>query len=106
MTWSAAGPFETERAALDAAQRWEVPYNPADAEGWRAAQRQAHGDRLREAIERTGTPVGWYDSRIMSWAGGWEVAITEVFAGLIERAYEAGLRDARTDRAAIDGLDQ
>jgi hypothetical protein len=104
-TWRASGPFGRENEVQAAARRWDVPLQSwqGDTDAWRTAARQAMYDRLREALLRTATPIGDYDARTVQWLAGWEVATTEVVAGLIERAYEAGLRAARTDRAAIEG---
>lgn len=106
MTWQASGPFDTEQDAAAAATWRHVDTDPYDNEAWRQARAEAKDLRLHEALHRTGVPVWAYDTRILAWFAGWEPSMVEVVASLIERAYEAGLRDARTDRPPYAEDDQ
>jgi hypothetical protein len=103
--WRATGPFDSELEARAAAKRWSDPtvgldrdrsYELAhDSEDWRAGMRDVRRQRLWEALQRTGVKTGRYDNELVVWLDGWEIASVEVVASLIERAYEAGARDAR-----------
>lgn len=89
----ASGPYETELQAL------------ADVAGIYARSRQsnrrgtideANLARLRDACERTGVAIGAFDARILAWLAGWEPQTCAVMAGLVTRAYAAGLTAAET----------
>ncbi|HEX3678778.1 MAG TPA: hypothetical protein VHU90_03570 [Galbitalea sp.] len=104
MTWEPTGPFDSELAARAAAKRWSDPTAGLDRETaydmghqpelYRAGMRDVRKQRLREALQRTGIETGEYDDELPMWVDGWESASVEVLASLIERAYEAGVRDA------------
>lgn len=94
-TWRAARPFPNEHEALTAADRWRhVDVSPYDNDLWRQAMLRAAQLRLREAIDRTGTPCSAYEHQILDYLARDEPATVEILASLVERAYEAGARDA------------
>ena len=97
MTWKATGPFETEGETRDAAGWQDVDVDPTDNERWREARKAAKASRIRQVLDRTATPVGAYDKRLLTWVTTWEPEVIEVIAGLIERAYEQGVHDAHGD---------
>jgi hypothetical protein len=46
---------------------------------------------LRETCDRASVTVGTFDAPILAWLAGWEPKTCAVVAGLISRAYTAGL---------------
>ena len=46
---------------------------------------------LREACDLSGVALGAFDARILAWLAGWEPEICAVVAGLVTRAFTAGL---------------
>jgi hypothetical protein len=64
----------------------------------RSNQRGVMGDAnlacLREACDQAGVTLGAFDARILAWLAGWEPETCAVVAGLITRAYAAGLSAA------------
>jgi hypothetical protein len=79
--YNAAGPYETERDAREAAARTGAGefYTAAD-----------NHHVLLDALEAAGVTLGTYDRQIVEWLAGWERATCAVIAGLVDRAYEAG----------------
>jgi hypothetical protein len=75
-----AGPFETERQALDtAAVRAVFAPGPGRMQPPNLAM-------LRAACEGADVELGAYDLRILAWLAGWEPQVCAVVAGLITRA--------------------
>jgi hypothetical protein len=54
---------------------------------------------LGQALAAAGVELGAYDERILGWLAGFEPATVAVVAGLIGRAYQAGLRAAPDEQA-------
>jgi len=84
MSQSAAGPFETERDAREAAITLAGGQYPSG--GIAAANLAA----LTEAANVAGVELGDYDRQILGWLAGYEPAMCAVIAGLITRAAERG----------------
>lgn len=78
MTATPLGPFETEQQA-------------------RMAALAAPDPMLIRACEAAGVTLGAYDERILAWLSGWELSTCAVVAGLVARAYAAGLMAVRQD---------
>lgn len=92
------GPFDTERQALAtraaAALRAAFDANPGVGAG--------DPERLRlltGACAAAGVELGDYDLRLLRWVAGWEDATCVQIAGMITRAYRAGL--AARDEGAV-----
>jgi hypothetical protein len=88
---TAAGPFETEREALDL---------PSVRAAYAAITGPGTGDLeclriLEDALTAAGVQLGIYDVRILHWLANWEAQTCAVIAGLITRAHAAGLGTAR-----------
>ncbi|HUY51679.1 MAG TPA: hypothetical protein VMV92_39245 [Streptosporangiaceae bacterium] len=80
-----AGPFETEREALD------LPAIRGIYDAMHASTRRGLGDELclrllEEACAAAGVELGGYDRRILAWLAGWEAQMCAVVAGIITRA--------------------
>lgn len=85
------GPYETRRqAAADVAEVY--------AQGRISVRRGVMGEanlaRLKDTCEQAGINLGSYDSQILAWLAGWEPETCGVIAGLVSRAYAAGLARA------------
>jgi hypothetical protein len=91
LTAATTRPYETERQA-----RAEVAgvYAHCARSSQRGVMGQANLAYLREACDRTSVPLGAFDTRILAWLVGWESETCAVVAGLINRAYAAGLSAA------------
>jgi hypothetical protein len=74
----AAGPFETERQALD----WPA-VRAVDAVFEMTPHNLA---MLTDACTAAGVELGAYDRRILGWLAGWEPTTCAVVAGIIARA--------------------
>jgi hypothetical protein len=85
------GPFDSERDARAAA----LAAVPPD-EGRTVLSGAQNRQLLGQACEAAGIEMGRYDDRIVEWLSGWEDAICMVVAGLVTRAYAAGMA-ARED---------
>jgi hypothetical protein len=84
-----AGPFETERQALDTPAVRAV-YTAFEAAPGPGRMQPPNLAMLRAACERAGIELGTYDVRILAWLAGWEPQICAVIAGLITRARSHG----------------
>jgi hypothetical protein len=98
-----SGPFETEDQAR------ELPAVRAVYEAFRAdpgTGRMAPDCRsiLDAACQAAGVDVGAYDDRILTWLSQWEPQMCAVIAGLITRAFEAGLGDVSEDTLRLDTI--
>ena len=98
-----SGPFETEGQAR------ELPAVRAVYEAFRAdpgvGKMEPHNRRmLGRACEAAGVVTGRYDDRIIEWLSGWEPQMCAVVAGLITRAYEAGLGDVSEDTRRLGAI--
>ena len=83
---ASAGPFDTERQALDLP---EVKAAYASITG--AGTGTLECVRILEtALSAAGVDLGAYDKRIVNWLGNWEAQTCAVIAGLIYRAHAAG----------------
>ena len=80
----AAGPFETERQAREAATVLAGGQYP------HANITAANLAALTDAANVAGLHLGAYDRRILEWLSGYEPAMCAVIAGLITRAAERG----------------
>ncbi|SRR5579875_1313105 len=103
------GPLETLRQARDA-PAVRATYDAAHASTRRGVLGERNAAMLDEACRAAGVRRGAYDYRILAWLAGWEPETCVVVAGLIQRAYLAGLGE-RADRAlatdmAGDGDDE
>jgi len=86
--------YETERqAAADVAGI----YAECDRSNHRGVMGEASLAYLRDACERSEVSLGAFDARILAWLAGWEPETCAVVAGLVTRAYAAGL--SATDSA-------
>ncbi|HMG62820.1 MAG TPA: hypothetical protein VK599_07720 [Streptosporangiaceae bacterium] len=91
------GPYDSERQARAAAHSVVPP------EGGRSILRLAQCRELLDlACEAAGVETGEYDKRILDWIAGFEDSACMVFAGLVARAYEAGLEDRAAARGEPD----
>jgi hypothetical protein len=88
-------PYETERQA-----RADVAgvYAQRAQSNRRGVMSEANLAYLREACDRTNVTVGAFDARILAWLAGWEPETCAVLAGLVTRAYAAGLSAAGSTR--------
>ena len=84
-----AGPFETERQALDTPAVRAV-YTAFEAAPGLGRMQPPNLAMLRAACERADVELGAYDVRILAWLAGWEPQICAVVAGLITRARSQG----------------
>jgi hypothetical protein len=84
-----AGPFETERQALDtpAVRAVFATFEAAPGQGRMQPPNLA---MLRAAFEGADVALGAYDLRILAWLAGWEPQVCAVVAGLITRAGSHG----------------
>ena len=84
-----AGPFETERQALDtlAVRAVFTAFEAAPGQGRMQPPNLA---MLRAACEGADVELGAYDLRILAWLAGWEPQVCAVVAGLITRASSHG----------------
>jgi hypothetical protein len=84
-----AGPFETERQALDtpAVRAVFTTFQAAPGQGRMQPLNLA---MLRAACEWADVELGAYDLRILAWLAGWEPQVCAVVAGLITRARSHG----------------
>jgi len=84
-----AGPFETERQALDtpAVRAVFTAFEAAPGQGRMQPPNLA---MLRAACEGADVELGAYDLRILTWLAGWEPQVCAVVAGLITRARSHG----------------
>jgi hypothetical protein len=82
------GPFETERAAREAATAYAVVADVAAGQASSIAA--ANRAMLLDAVNAAGVQLGDYDRRILDWLAGYEPATCAVVAGLIARAAEPG----------------
>jgi hypothetical protein len=82
------GPFETDDQAR------MLPEVRAVHEAFRAGTGDLSGERMMlDACEAAGVTLGAYDARILHWVAGFEVQDCAVIAGIIRRAYLAGLAE-------------
>jgi hypothetical protein len=88
------GPYADERQARAAALA-VVPPEP----GWSILRHAQCRQLLDLACEAAGVAAGEYDKRILEWVSGFEDSACAVFAGLITRAYLAGLATKGTEPA-------
>jgi len=92
------GPFETEDQAR------MLPEVRAIHEAFRAGTGTLSGEpMLTAACEAAGIELGAYDRRIIAWLGNWEAQTCVVLAGIIMRAYLAGLADKGTEMEEGNG---
>ena len=77
-----AGPFETQRQAIDTAR--VVIDSPLGS--WDAASQR----RLEDACAAAGVQLAGYDRQIVAWMSTWEPWVVVVICGLISRAHQAG----------------
>ena len=84
-----AGPFETERQALDTPAVRAV-YTTFEAAPGPGRMQPPNLAMLRAACEEADVELGTYDLRILAWLAGWEPQICAVVAGLITRARSHG----------------
>ena len=84
-------PYETERQA-----RADVAgvYAKCARSSRRGVMGEANLAYLREACDLGGVALGAFDARILAWLAGWEPETCAVVAGLVTRAYTAGLNAA------------
>ena len=80
-----AGPFETERQALDTPAVRAV-FTTFEAAPGLGRMQPPNLAMLRAACEGAGVELGAYDLRILSWLAGLEPQMCAVVAGLITRA--------------------
>jgi hypothetical protein len=85
------GPFASERDARAAA----LAAIPPD-EGMTILSASQNRQLLGQACEAAGVETGRFDDLTLDWISGWEDAICAVVAGLVTRAYAAGMA-ARED---------
>jgi hypothetical protein len=84
-----AGPFESERQALDTPAVRAV-YTAFEAAPGPRRMHPANLAMLRAACEGADVELGAYDLRILAWLAGWEPQVCAVVAGLIMRAGSHG----------------
>jgi len=84
-----AGPFETERQALDTPAVRAV-YTAFEAAPGQGRMQPPNLAMLRAACEGADIELGAYDLRILAWLAGWEPQVCAVVAGLITRARSHG----------------
>lgn len=84
-----AGPFETERQALDTPAVRAV-YTAFEAAPGQGRMQPPNLAMLRAACEEADVELGAYDLRILAWLAGWGPQICAVVAGLIARARSHG----------------
>jgi hypothetical protein len=84
-----AGPFETERQALDTPAVRAV-YTAFEAAPGLGRMQPPNLAMLRAACEGADVELGAYDLRILAWLAGWEPQVCAVVAGLITRAGSHG----------------
>jgi len=77
-----AGPFETQRQAIDTAR--VVIDSPLGS--WDAASQRL----LEDACAAAGVQLAGYDRQIVAWMSTWEPWVVVVICGLISRAHQAG----------------
>ena len=84
-------PYETQRQA-----RADVAgvYAQHGRSSRRGGMDEANLVYLRAACEQAGVALGAFDTRILAWLAGWEPETCAVVAGLVTRAYAAGLSAA------------
>jgi hypothetical protein len=84
-------PYETRRQA-----RADVTgiYAQRGRSNQRGMMGEANLASLRQACDQASVTVGAFDTRILAWLAGWEPETCAVVAGLITRAYAAGLNAA------------
>ena len=92
-------PYETERqAAADVAGI----YAQCDRSNRRGVMGEANLAYLRDACDRATVSLGAFDTRILAWLAGWEPETCAVVAGLVTRAYAAGLSGTGTTGPLLD----
>jgi hypothetical protein len=84
-----AGPFETERQALDTPAIRAV-FTAFEAAPGQGRMQPPNLAMLRAACKRADVELGAYDLRILAWLAGWEPQVCAVVAGLITRASSHG----------------
>jgi hypothetical protein len=84
-----AGPFETERQALDTPAVRAV-FTTFEAAPGQGRMQPPNLPMLRAACEEADVELGAYDLRILAWLAGWEPQVCAVVAGLITRARSHG----------------
>jgi hypothetical protein len=104
-----AGPDTATNARYETRGRQERAdvtgvYAPCERSSRRGVMGEANLAYLREACDRAGVALGAFDTRILAWLAGWEPETCAV-AGLVTRAYAAGLgaADTRIGRGAVGG---
>lgn len=85
------GPFASERDARAAALSAIPP-----SEGMTILSATQNRQLLSQALEAAGVQTGAFDDRFLDWLSGWEDTFCAVAAGLVARAYAAGMA-ARED---------
>jgi len=81
-------PYETERQATAAVAGI---YANCELSNQRGVMGEANLAFLRESCDQAGVALGAFDTRILAWLAGWEPETCAVVAGLVTRAYAAGL---------------
>jgi hypothetical protein len=89
------GPFETADQARTPAVL--AVYAAFDADPGAGKMAPHNLAMLTAACQAAGVELGAYDARILAWMGSWEPQTCAVIAGIIRRAYLAGL-EAEGDR--------
>ena len=84
-------PYETWRQARADVTR---VYAQCEHSSQRGVLGEANLAQLREACDQASVRLGAFDARILAWLAGWEPETCAVVAGLITRAYAAGLKAA------------
>jgi DTW domain-containing protein YfiP len=85
------GPYASEREALHAAKAWAPSlYASLSDDAWRQASRQAHEQRLLDALDRTSIDTSAWERNVYFWLARDETSTVEVIASMLERAYDAG----------------
>lgn len=71
-----------------------MSWGPYDTEAEAAAD-AANTPGLEQTCAARQVRLGAYDRRIIGWLAGWEPPVVQVFAGLVDRAYQAGQEKER-----------